>query len=62
MSVNTLKNIANALRKLDADLRQKTVCPTCGKPTSGIVPVGKTPQQVGLCLGHPEENSSEKIP
>lgn len=55
MSIDQLKNIGNVLRALDQDLRQKTVCPTCGKPASGIVPAGKSPAQAGLCTGHPAQ-------
>ena len=49
-----LQQVVRALRSLDTDLR-KITCPTCGKPVSGIVPVGKTPEEVGLCIGHKEK-------
>jgi len=43
-----LQSIRRVLQDVDALAREKK-CPKCGKPTGGIVPAGKTKEDVGLC-------------
>ncbi len=58
-NLKVLQQIVKALHFLDEDLRSKSKCPICGKPSAGIVPNGKTPEEIGLCTGHRKEHENE---
>lgn len=50
-SVEDLKRLREVLRDLDTDLRSKSRCGICGRPTAGFVPAGQSAEQAGLCRG-----------
>lgn len=50
---NNLKQLRlakQALRAIDAKMRNDSKCEKCGLPTSGFVPAGMTKAQAGLCV------------
>lgn len=48
-ATNTLKEVVRMVKSLDADLRAIGTCEKCGLPLIGIVAMGKTAEQAGLC-------------